>query len=159
MVLVHINDLDWNEYEHEHTTFRRKQLGQHAEGDDLGCSMYELPPGKSSWPYHYHAANEEAMYVLEGTGSLRLDGETHTIHEGHYIAFPDDATGAHKVINDSEEPLRYLLFSTMNEPDVAIYPDSEKFGVFVGAPPGSPDEQSLEGYYEIDSDVDYWKGE
>jgi uncharacterized cupin superfamily protein len=25
--------------------------------------------------YHYHSANEEAIYVLEGAGTLRMDEE------------------------------------------------------------------------------------
>lgn len=55
---------------------RRKQLGNAAGGEQLGCSLYEMPPGQESWPYHYHTANEEAMYVLAGRGTLRLAGET-----------------------------------------------------------------------------------
>jgi hypothetical protein len=42
---------------------------------------------------------------------------------------------------------------------VAVYPDSEKVGVYVGAPPGGRGDRTLEGYYEIGGDVDYWKGE
>lgn len=51
------------------------------------------------------------------------------------------------------------MISTMVEPDVTVYPDSEKFGVFVGGPPGSNAERSLHGYYPLDADVDYWDGE
>ena len=51
------------------------------------------------------------------------------------------------------------MVSTMREPDVTVYPDSEKFGVYVGAPPGDDGDRSLEGYYPMDADVDYWHGE
>jgi hypothetical protein len=44
----------------------------------------------------------------------------------------------------------------MNEPDVTVYPDSGKIGVFVGAPPGGREERSVHGYYNRDDDVDYW---
>ncbi len=159
MGMIHRSDIEWSTYEHGKTSFRRKRLGEHAEGEDLGCTLYELPVGNTSWPYHYHAANEEAMYVLAGSGTVRLDGETYPIETGHYATFPSDSTGAHKVLNDGDEPLQYLLFSTMVEPDVAVYPDSDKIGVFVGAPPGSADERSVDGYYELDNTVDYWKGE
>jgi uncharacterized cupin superfamily protein len=63
------------------------------------------------------------------------------------------------VINDGDETLRYLAISTMNDPDVTVYPDSEKLGVFVGAPPGSRDDRSLYGYYRIDDEVRYWEDE
>ena len=63
------------------------------------------------------------------------------------------------MINDSEGALRYLMFSTMAEPDLTVYPDSGKMGVYAGSPPGGRDERTLEGYYRIDDDVDYWEGE
>jgi len=152
-------DLEWTTTERGDTGFRRKQLGAAAGGDRLGCSLYELPPGRESWPYHYHTANEEAIYVLAGAGTLRLDGEMHTIDEGDYVALPAGEEGGHTVVNDADGPLRYLVVSTMVEPDVTVYPDSGKFGVYVGAPPGGRDERSLEGYYPLDADVDYWAGE
>ncbi len=159
MAPVNADDLEWTELTEGTMNVRRKQLGEAADGERLGCSLYELPAGSESWPYHYHTANEEAMYVLDGTGSLRLDGDTHSIAVGDYVQFPADETGGHKVVNDSDGPVRYLLFSTMNEPDVSVYPDSEKLGVFVGAPPGGREERSLSGYYPIEGDVDYWEGE
>jgi len=44
----------------------------------------------------------------------------------------------------------------MNEPDVTVYPEMDKFGVFVGSPPGGRGERTLEGYYHIDDETDYW---
>ena len=69
-------DLEWDEQSHgEKFGYRRKQLGSAAGGEKLGCSLYEVPPGRRAWPYHYHLANEEAIYVLEGSGILRIGGE------------------------------------------------------------------------------------
>lgn len=157
MTLINERDVEWTELEHEETGFRRKQLGEAVENELLGCSLYELPAGNQSWPYHYHTANEEALYVLSGTGKLRVSDDTKSLAEGDYAAFPADESGGHQVINDGDEPLRYLMVSTTTEPDVTVYPDSEKFGVFVGAPPGGRDSRSLHGYYQIEDDVDYWE--
>ena len=159
MCPVNKDELEWTTLEHDAMTVRRKQLGEQTDGEQLGCSLYELPAEHESWPYHYHTANEEAMYVLAGTGTLRLADETYPLTEGDYVSFPANEAGGHKVVNDSETPLRYLMVSTMNEPDVTVYPDSDKLGVFVDAPPGGRDERSLHGYYPIDDDVDYWDGE
>ena len=156
---VNADDLSWTTSEAADATWRRKRLGEAAGGDDLGCSLYELPPGDRSWPYHYHTANEEALYVLSGEGTLRLDGDEHPLRPGEYAAFPADASGAHRVVNDGDAVLRYLVVSTMREPDVTVYPDSDKFGVFVGSPPGGRESRSLEGYYRRGDDVDYWEGE
>ncbi|MCU4975273.1 cupin domain-containing protein [Halobacteria archaeon AArc-m2/3/4] len=156
---VDAEDVEWTALEEGETFFRRKQLGEAAGGDRIGCSLYEIPPGKRSWPYHYHTANEEALYVLSGNGTLRLDGETTSLEEGVYVALPADERGAHRVINDSDEPLSYLVLSTMDEPDVTVYPDSDKLGVFVGTPPGGRGERTLDGYYRREDTVDYWDGE
>ncbi len=159
MTVVNETDIEWTDRAEGETRFRRKQLGEAVDGDMLGCSLYELPAGHKSWPYHYHTANEEALYVLSGSGTLRLAGDTHDIAAGDYAVFPADESGGHRVVNDADDPLRYLAISTMNEPDVTVYPDSGKFGVYVGSPPGGREERSLEGYYRIDDDVDYWEGE
>jgi uncharacterized cupin superfamily protein len=151
-------DLDWDEYEHGEAAFRRKELSAAAGGGDVGCSLYELPPGKQSWPYHYHTANAEAMYVLAGEGQLRTPEGMEPLEAGDFAAFPADERGGHRVVNDGPDPLRYLMVSTMNEPDVTRYPDSGTFGVYVGSPPGGREERTLEGYYDDDAEVDYWEG-
>ena len=157
--MAHISEdeIEWDEVEHGEVKYKRKQLGEAAESERLGCSLYELPAEKRSWPYHYYTANEEAIYVLSGAGQLRLDDETSSLEKGDFAALPANETGGHRVINDGDEPLRYLIVSTMNDPDVTVYPDSEKLGVFVGSPPGGRDPRSLHGYYRINDDVDYWE--
>lgn len=156
---VNAGDLEWTTLENGKTAFKRKQLGEAADGDRIGCSLYELPPGRRSWPYHHHTANEEGVFVLSGTGTLRLDGEMVALSEGDYVALPADGGGAHRIINNSEGPLTYLMVSTMNEPDVTVYPDSGKVGVFVGSPPGGRGTRPHHGYYRCDDSVDYWTDE
>ena len=156
MSRVNESDLDWNEYDHGDSAFRRKELGEAAGSERLGCSLYELPPGERSWPYHYHTANEEALYVLAGDGTIRLGGESHALRAGDYVALPPDESGGHRVCNDGDDPLRYLAVSTMTDPDVTVYPDSGKIGVFAGSPPGGRDERTVHGYYRRDDDVAYW---
>ncbi|WP_254839714.1 cupin domain-containing protein [Natronomonas marina] len=156
---VNESDLAWTTLDGAETGLRRKKLAAATDGDDLGCSLYELPAGDKSWPYHYHTGNEEALFVLDGEGTLRLDGEELGLESGDYVALPADERGAHRVVNDSAGPLRYLAVSTMAEPDVTVYPDSEKVGVFVGAPPGGEGERPHHGYYRQRDAVDYWAGE
>jgi uncharacterized cupin superfamily protein len=152
-------DLDWDVTDRGETGFRRKKLAAAAGGDRLGCSLYELPPGEKSWPFHYHTGNEEAMYVLAGTGRLRTAEGTDPIEPGDYAVFPVGEAGGHRVINDGDDTLRYLALSTMDDPDVTVYPDSGKIGVYAGSPPGSDDPRTVAGYYRRDDDVDYWLDE
>ncbi len=112
-----------------------------------------------SSPYHYHTRNEEALFVLSGSGKIRLDDELLAVTEGGYVSLPADESGAHRVVNDSDDPLTYLAVSTMAEPEVTVPPDSEKLWVFVGSPPGGRDDRQVHGYYRRDDDVDYWTDE
>jgi len=160
-MLVDADDLSWEDGGQGDAEFRRKRLSDAAsEGDPgLGCSLYELPPGGTSWPYHYHEGNTEAMYVLEGEGQARLPDGHRRIEAGTYVHFPEGEAGGHRVVNDSDAPLRYLAVSTMSEPDVTVYPDSGKIGVYAGSPPGGREERTVSGYYRLEDDVDYWDGE
>ena len=65
--------MEWEEQTHgERFGYRRKSLSAATGSEKLGCSLYEVPPGRRAWPYHYHLANEEAIYVLHGSGTFRL---------------------------------------------------------------------------------------
>ncbi len=154
-------DVEWSEHYHgEKFGYRRKSLGSAAGSERLGCSLYEVPPGRRAWPYHYHLANEEAIYVLEGSGMLRVGEEEAPVSQGDYVALPAGAEGAHQLINSSEAVLRYLCFSTMVEPDVMVYPDSEKVGIFGGAAPGGPKEKrTFSKFLRGDVEVGYYDGE
>ena len=156
---TNVEDGEWTRLDEGGMNLRRKQLGAAVDGEQLGCSLYELPAESRAWPYHYHTANEEALFVLAGTGRLRTAHGELALSTGDYVQFPADESGAHRVINDSTEALRYLMISTMVEPDVTVYPDSEKFGVYAGGPPGDGENRTLEGYYKQDGRVDYWTDE
>jgi uncharacterized cupin superfamily protein len=159
----HVNESEVETETVEHgdeVRFRRTKLGAAAGGERLGASLYELPAGRKAWPYHWHTANEEALYVLAGTGTLRYDDETVSLEPGDYVAFPTGSESAHRVVNDSGETLRYLVVSEMREPDVLGYPDSEKVGVYAGTPPGGDEsERVLSGFFRADDAVDFWEGE
>jgi uncharacterized cupin superfamily protein len=180
---VNGDELEWSETDRGPTAFRRKQLGRAAGSERLGVSLYELPAGKRSWPYHYHTGNEEGIYVLSGTGTLRVGSEDewtyHPLRPGDFVALPAGPESAHRVSNTDGEgdgrgtdgdgsdategdrpPLRYLALSTMNDPDVTVYPDSGKLGLYAGAAPGGDaDERTVDGYYPRDATVDYWEDE
>jgi uncharacterized cupin superfamily protein len=144
----------------ERFLLQRKKLGEAAGGRKLGCSLIELPPGKRSWPFHCHLANEEAIFVLNGGGTLRIGAREVAVGPGDYIAFPPGLETAHLMTNTSDGTLRYLCISTMIVPEVALYPDSDKIGVLAGVPPGGPpDPLALRCFLPRGAAVDYWQGE
>ena len=138
----------------------RKQLGMAAGARKLGCTLVELPPGKRSWPLHYHAANEEALYIFEGQGRVRIGDCDVPVQAGDYVALLSGPDGAHQTFNDSTAVLRYLCISTMIEPEVNFYPESNRVGFFAGSAPGGNREQRfLEGFVSLDARLDCWAGE
>ncbi len=157
MQTVQEQEVEWRTYDHGEHSFRRRELSAAGGGEELGCSFYELPPGARSWPYHYHTANEEALYVLDGTGVVRGPDGDEELTPGTYVTLPADESGSHQVVADADQPLRYLMVSTMNDPDVTVYPEMDKIGVFAGAAPGGRGERSVHGYYPRDAAVGYWE--
>lgn len=111
----------------------RKRLAASTGSKDIGCSWFEIPPGRQNFPHHYHFGNEEAFFVLSGSGTLRLGDQRIPIEAGDYVACPGGAESAHSILNTGTEQLRYLGISTANATDVVVYADSKKFSAVGGA--------------------------
>ncbi|MBX0294346.1 cupin domain-containing protein [Haloarcula nitratireducens] len=155
---VNADDLEWTSYEHGQRTFKRKQIGAAAGGEDLGTSLYEVEPGHRMWLRHYHEGNEEALFVLNGGGTLWLgpDSTEYGLESGDYVALPAGEESAHE-IEAGEDGLRLLAVSTMEEPDITVYPDKEMVGLYAGAAPGGDsDERSLSTYLNRNAEMEYW---
>lgn len=151
---------DWDAVEdHPGYEWGRIRLGRRLGGDMLGASVYVLGPGQKSFPYHFHHANEEMLIVLTGTVTVRTPGGAHPAGPGDALIFVKGPDGAHQVINDSDEEARILMISTMVEPEIAEYPDSNKIGVFAGRAPGEPGPASLWKYLDGAAEVGYFDGE
>jgi len=127
----------------------------------LGYNLVRLQPGKVAWPYHFHHGNEEMFVILDGAGKMRYGDTEHPLRTGDIVACPPGAGAAHQIINDSDAELRYLAISTQESPEVAEYPDTGKYGVFVASPPGgdNPMVPLVRQVFPGDAGVDYWAGE
>ena len=158
---VNLADLDWTEVRQgTRFAYRRRSVGLAAGSQRLGASLYELMPGGESFPFHYHHANEEAILVLEGAGTVRTPDGEFAVGAGDYVAFPVGEAGAHGIRADADGPLRYLCVSTMVEPDVTRYPDSNKIGVIAGsAPGGDAARRTLTAFLPADAAVNYYHDE
>jgi uncharacterized cupin superfamily protein len=119
----------------------------------LGGTVYELPEGQSVCPYHYEYGNEEWLLVLQGRPALRHPGGEDELEPGDVVCFPVGPGGAHKVTNRRDETVRILMVSTKLEPSVAVYPDSDKIGVWPG------DKRDNLMVQRESGGVDYWEGE
>jgi uncharacterized cupin superfamily protein len=136
--------------------YRGHSLGAAADNRQLGGTLFELPPGAVSCPFHYHSANEEAVFVISGRGTVRLVDARIPVRAGDWIAHPTGAAHAHQMINDSDEPLVYLCISTKHTVEVCGYPDSNKVAMLVRDP--GKDAPTVRQIVRGDS-LDYWDGE
>ena len=138
-----------------------RPVGAALDSKMLGFNITVIQPGKRAFPYHAHRGNEEMFFILEGEGSVRLDGAVHRLRAGDFVSLPPGRDSAHQIINDSKAPLRYLAVSTMQQPEVVEYPDSGKYGLMAGSPGGgrTPTPDTIRHIVRVKDGVDYWEGE
>jgi uncharacterized cupin superfamily protein len=130
--VVNLHGDEWDEGSWPpHPDYEKKMLrvGRRLGGEKLGATLYELPPGMKSFPYHWHRGKEEMMIVLDGRPTLRTPDGERQLERGDVVSFPTTPEGTHKVRNDTDEPVRYLMLSTATDYDIVHYPDSDKVGV------------------------------
>jgi len=154
--VVNIDELEVNEVQKGKHHVRNRRLGTPAGNAQIGATLTELPPGAISYPYHYHCANEESIYVLGGTGTVRLGDVRVPVRAGDWIAMPVGPDHAHQMINDGTVPLIYLCVSTAHKCEVVGYPDSKKVGMWGGPSPMKP---WLRQLVREGESLDYWDSE
>lgn len=131
--------------EREGYRWRAKRIG----GELLGASVYELPPGEKTFPYHYENGVEEWLLVVSGKPTLRTPEGERVMQPGDVVCFPEGEAGAHQLTG----PGRVMIVSNLRTPRTAVYPDSDKIRVR-----WSPEEGDFLHFRRGDA-VDYWEGE
>jgi uncharacterized cupin superfamily protein len=144
---------DWDgENDREGYRHRATVIGKRLGADLLGGTLYELPPGEKTWPYHYEVGCEEWLIAVSGQPTLRGPDGERELDPGDVAVFPEGAAGAHQVSNRSDEPCRVVILSSKSPVAVVHYPDSGKVGLWTEA----------EGYNAMlrsEPNLDYWEGE
>jgi uncharacterized cupin superfamily protein len=158
--VANVFDPDWDaEQDRQPFTWRRARLGRQAGCEKLGASLFELPPGRSSFPLHVHHANEELIIVLAGRPTLRtLEGERQLL-PGEMVACPTGRRGAHRLDNREQDPARVLIVSTMLAPELNEYPDSGKLWVRNYPPGAEPPADAVDILARAAEQLDYLDGE
>ena len=143
---MRVSHVAHGDYEYTQRTFVGRR-----DSDQSRICIYEVPPGKSAYPYHYHHKNEEVFYILSGEGLLRTPAGERRVAAGELLFFPTGPEGAHKITNSSEtEMLTYIDFDVVHDIDIAVYPDSDKIGIWG---------KGINKIYPQDGNVDYYDGE
>jgi len=101
----------------------RQRLGNAVGLDQFGVNLTRLKPGAQSSQRHWHAAEDEFVYMLEGEAVLREnDGET-VLRQGDAAGFKAGAANGHCLINRSAQDAIYLEIGTRSAREQVDYPD------------------------------------
>ena len=106
-------------------------FGTAAGGKELAVRLFELPAGQTLCPYHYEYV-EEWLLVITGEVQMRTPAGVSSARAGDLVCFPTGPDGGHNVWNERDDTARVVMFSSGAVPAVAVYPDSDKIGLWTG---------------------------
>lgn len=85
--------------------------------------------------------------MVAGTPTLRTPEGERVLAPWDVAWFVRGPQGAHGLRNDTDRPARVVFFSTVSDPEVAVYPDEDKAGVIAGFT--NPDVETIRGWVEV----------
>ena len=89
----------------------------------FGVNLTTLEPGTQSSHRHWHAKEDEFVYVLSGELVLvTMDGEQ-VLRVSMAAGFPAGDKNGHHLVNRSSSPATYLEIGTRSPDEDATYPD------------------------------------
>jgi uncharacterized cupin superfamily protein len=102
----------------------RQVLGDAAGLTQFGVNLCRLSAGAWSSQRHWHTAEDEFVYVLEGTVTLVSDAGEEILRPGDCVGFKAGASDGHHLQNRSDRDALFLEIGTRREQeDQTFYPD------------------------------------
>jgi uncharacterized cupin superfamily protein len=101
----------------------RHRLGDAAGLTDFGVNLLRLPPGTWSSQRHWHAAEDEFVYILEGEVVLVTDVGEETLRAGDCAGFKAGIKDAHHLQNRSPDDAQLLEVGSRKDEDAGEYAD------------------------------------
>jgi len=126
---ANVDELPWEADRHgEHETYGCSWLDIDffVGAQQLGYRVARIEPGKAFCPLHWHTAEEELFIVTDGEPTLLTPRGKWKLRKGDFVAFPARASGAHKIINESNAPCDIIMIAGIVPHDSCFYPDSKK---------------------------------
>ncbi|WP_395004013.1 cupin domain-containing protein [Cypionkella sp.] len=90
----------------------------------FGAYVETLAKGAWSSNRHWHEAEDEFLFVLDGTATLHDDNGLTDLTPGDAITWRQGEPNAHHITNRFDAPLRYLIVGARAGFDTCHYPDS-----------------------------------
>ena len=101
----------------------RRRLGEHFGLANFGVNLTTLAPGAISALKHHHSRQDEFIYVLSGTPTLRYGEDEYLMASGECIGFKGGNGLAHQLLNAGEVDAVYLELGDRLAGDTVQYPD------------------------------------
>jgi len=98
-------------------------LGDLVGLTQFGVNLTRLKPGAASALRHWHEAEDEFVYVLEGEIMLIEDGSTTVLQRGDAAGSKAGVANGHHLVNTSQRDALYLEVGTRAKRERAHYPD------------------------------------
>ena len=93
----------------EHYTWGAQCDGwQLLRSDSLSVIQERMPPGTSE-QLHFHEHAQQVFYILSGTATFEVEGETKMVIPNQSIHIP--AKTRHRIFNDGDLDLHFLVIS------------------------------------------------
>ena len=106
----------------------KRALGDPFGLTQFGVNLTTLAPGSWSSQRHWHANEDELIYVLEGEVTLVTDAGEFVLRPGMAAGFPAGNPDGHHLINRSKSPVRLLEIGTRAPTEEAQYSDIDMTG-------------------------------
>ena len=106
---------------------RRQRVGDAAGLKNVGVNLTTLEPGSQSALRHWHSAQDEFVYILQGEVVMVTNAGEQTLHAGDMAGFAAGVENGHHLINRSDTPVLYLEVGDRTAPDRVEYPDDNLF--------------------------------
>jgi len=107
----------------------RKRLGNAAGLDQFGVNLTRLAPGAQSSQRHWHEAEDELVYILEGEVVLCENGGETVLKAGDAAGWKAGTDNGHCLINRSSRDAVYLEVGTRKVRDRVVYPDIDMLNI------------------------------
>ena len=101
----------------------RQRLGDAAGLTQFGVNLLRLPPGAWSSQRHWHAAEDEFVFIVEGEVILVTDAGEETLRAGDCAGFKAGVPDGHQLQNRSQQDALVLEIGARRpEQEEVIYP-------------------------------------
>ena len=92
----------------------------------FGVNHVTLEPGARTASRHWHAIEDEFVYVVSGTPTLIDENGEHPLEPGSIVGFPAGVPNAHHVVNQSTASAVILVVGSRRPGEETItYPDDD----------------------------------